>query len=242
MIIALIIGFVTGWLISMPIGPVNATAISRTLKYGIWSGIATGIGAALMDFLYCAGAAQIHQFLLDSPLINLLFRIVGFGLLIYLGIHTLRTKTKVIPAAEAHQREELAEHRIEQLHMRVQQDSYVSAFMIGVVLYASNVAAVPEWIFVSALWREWGLLQTGVAVNITFALGAGIGPAGWFSFLSRFIAKRRHGFAPATLAKINLFTGIAMLVFALYFAYQIGFDTKWSDVHSHSAKAMEGIK
>jgi threonine/homoserine/homoserine lactone efflux protein len=65
MIVAIIVGFVTGWLLSMPIGPVNAAAISRTLKYSARYGIAVGIGAALMDMIYCGGAAQINQFLVS---------------------------------------------------------------------------------------------------------------------------------------------------------------------------------
>jgi threonine/homoserine/homoserine lactone efflux protein len=51
LIIAVIIGFITGWLMSMPIGPVNAAVISRTLKYTPRYGIAVAIGAAIMDIV-----------------------------------------------------------------------------------------------------------------------------------------------------------------------------------------------
>ena len=78
MIIALIIGAITGWLMSMPIGPLNAAVISRTIKYSARFGVAVAIGAGLMDVIYCGGAAQINQFLVESPVINLCFEFVGF--------------------------------------------------------------------------------------------------------------------------------------------------------------------
>src|SRR5687767_481465 len=89
MIIALIIGIIAGWVISMPVGPVNATAILRTLHYGAKHGFAVGIGAAVMDIIYCGGATQINAYLLDSPILNLSFQSVGFFLLVYLGIKSL---------------------------------------------------------------------------------------------------------------------------------------------------------
>src|ERR1017187_6099099 len=92
LIIALIIGAITGWIMSMPIGPVNAAAISRTLKYSYRFGVAVGIGAAVMDVIYCGGAAQINQFLVKSPVINLVFELVGFGALLILGIRQLTSK------------------------------------------------------------------------------------------------------------------------------------------------------
>ncbi len=231
MIIALIIGFITGWLISMPIGPVNATAISRTLQFGFKFGATVGVGAAIMDFIYCAGAAQIHEFLSQSPIINLVFQSVGFLVLLWLGVKLF--KIKETPAVEidkkTHLKEENAEHRLERLH--VNQSSLVGSFLIGVVLYASNVAGVPEWIFISGFWRENGVLGNGLGYNLMFATGAGLGTAGWFFTLVRYFSKRKSAFKPHTIFLINRFSSIAMLAFGVYFGYQIIFATKWALVH-----------
>ncbi|MEO6939701.1 MAG: LysE family transporter [Candidatus Kapaibacterium sp.] len=240
LIIALIIGFITGWLVSMPIGPVNASAITRTLHHGAKQGIATGLGAALMDFIYCGGAAQIHQFLQSSPIINLIFQCIGFFVLIFVGIKTLRSKalsSQALTPKLDEQKESAAEQRVEKMH--VHSTGYVQAFLIGVVLYASNVAAIPEWIFISALWRGYHLLADGVVVNLTFALGAGLGTAGWFIFLVKFIAKRQRGFKPTTLSRINLGAGVALLIFSAYFGYEIIFGTNWHAV-SGSFQANTG--
>ncbi len=232
MIVALIIGAITGWLMSMPIGPVNAAVISRTIKYSARFGVAVAIGAGLMDVIYCGGAAQINEFLVESPVINLCFEFAGFVALLVLGIRQLTTKTIPTSVPEDSIRgERIAHAAMERMHL--EKKTLIGPFTIGVLLYATNVMAVPEWIIVSGLWRSWGVLESGFNMNVSFALGAGIGTIGWFLVLIRWISKRRRGFQASTLKKINLGTGIAMLAFAGYFAFAILFETHWSDVQSH---------
>ena len=246
MIIAIIIGAITGWLMSMPIGPVNAAAISRTLKYNFRAGLAVGIGAAIMDMIYCGGAAQIHQFLVTSPIINLIFELVGFIVLIWLGTRQLRSvraehkkqrsnhngKQKEIPESS------MAAAAMKRMHLK-QQSAFVP-LVLGILLYATNVMAVPEWIIVAGLWRSWGVLGIGFNINAMFALGAGLGTAGWYLTLVRWISKHHRGFKASTLRKINLGTGIAMLVFGGYFGYQIIFDTNWQEVETHFQENTSG--
>jgi hypothetical protein len=78
-------------------------------------------------------------------------------------------------------------------------------------------------------------------MNAAFAIGAGLGTAGWFIFLIRWISKRQHGFKPATLRKINFGTAIAMLAFSGYFAYAIIFETHWDQVLSHAKQDTEMV-
>jgi threonine/homoserine/homoserine lactone efflux protein len=233
MIVALLIGFFTGVLFSFPIGPVNTAAISRTVHYGARIGYAVGIGAALMDFIYCGGAAQIHAFLSRSPVINLIFQSIGLIVLVWFGIKLLREKKGIRPEVSEESiqaKEEKAEHQVEKLH--VSGSSIWGSLAIGIVLYASNVAGIPEWIFVSAFWRSTGLLKDDVGLNAFFALGAAAGAAFWFAMLVRFFARRRKTFAPTTIARINKFSAIAMLIFGVYFGYQIVFGTDWDRVNS----------
>lgn len=233
MLIALIVGFITGWLLSMPIGPVNAAAISRTIKYSVRYGMAVGIGAAIMDTIYCGGAAQINEFLVASPIVNLCFELAGFTALVALGIRQLRTKLQAAPPLDSDGKGESLEiMAMTKMHLRKR--NLLGPFVLGILLYATNVMAVPEWIIVAGLWRGWGVLGTGFAVNAGFAVGAGLGTLGWFTTLIRWISKRQRGFEPSTVQKINLGTGIAMLAFGLYFLYAIVFETKWDQVLSHA--------
>jgi L-lysine exporter family protein LysE/ArgO len=231
MILALIVGFISGWLISMPIGPVNAAAITRTIKVGYRHGFLVGLGAAIMDIIYCGGATQINAFLLRSPIINLCFQIAGFILLIFLGIKSFRAENKEHPFEPTEKdttAKMKAEARVSKMHLK--KASYFASFSLGVVLYASNVAGVPEWIFISAFWHNQGVPIVEYSEATAFALGAGIGTAGWFFTLTRFFSKRTQTLKPSTLHIINRFAGFAMLFFAVYFGYQIVFNTDWKRV------------
>jgi threonine/homoserine/homoserine lactone efflux protein len=232
MIAALLTGFVTAWVMSMPIGPLNAAVISRTLKYGTRYGTIIGIGASLMDLVYCAGSAQINQFLVESPVINVLFQASGSIALLVLGIKQLRAPDagKPMNYDEAAQRVEGDENERAEMtvaRMHVKRKGYLGAMMIGILLYATNVAAVPEWIIVAGLWRGWGILSNGVIYNLLFAIGAALGTTAWYSTLIRWINKRQRGFKPTTLSKINIGAGIAMLAFSAYFALEIAINTDW---------------
>jgi threonine/homoserine/homoserine lactone efflux protein len=228
LITAIIVGFIAGWLNSMPIGPVNAAIISRTLKYDYRSGLATAIGAALVDFLYCACAAQIQHFLVEFPEANLFFRVLGFVALVWMGYKTLQANLVSVQMPVDEDNLHKAEDRVVKMH--VKEGSILSAFSLGAVLYGSNLSSVPTWVFITALLRNWGLLPNGMLINFVFAVGAGFGTAGWYSFLVRFLSKRHEGFAPGTLRTINLAASVAMLGFGAYFLYQIIFDTAWSEI------------
>jgi threonine/homoserine/homoserine lactone efflux protein len=223
----------------MPIGPVNAAAISRTLKYSFRYGLAVGIGAAVMDVIYCGGAAQINQFLVASPIINLGFEVIGFTALLLLGIRQLlqlqaHSKQKKTANGQGETLERMAMQK-----MHLQKRRLLGPFVLGLLLYATNVMAVPEWIIVAGLWRSWGLLGIGFDVNVAFAVGAGLGTAGWFIFLVGWISKRHSGFKPETLRMINFGTAIAMLAFSAYFAYAIVFETHWNQVLTRAKQNTE---
>ena len=214
----------------MPIGPVNATAITRTIRFGAKHGFIVGIGAALMDLIYCGGATQINEYLLASPIINLSFQLVGFVLLLFLGIRSLRAKTTDTRSTSKDEvSSKHAEERVEKLLLK--EGSIIASFALGVVLYASNVAALPEWVFVTAFFKNQGLLDEGFTASMTFAVGAGLGTAGWFYTLTRYFRNKRSSLKPRTLSIINRVAGIAMLLFGIYFGYQILFKTDWGKIH-----------
>ena len=182
--------------------------------------------------IYCAGATQINAFLLRSPIINLGFLTVGFGILLYLGIKSFRAEQQphpFEPSAKDTKQEQKAEARVNKMHMKTA--GYFASFFLGVVLYASNVSGVPEWVFISAFWHNQGLELTGLPNAALFAVGAGIGTAGWFFTLTTYFSKRTSTLKPKTMHIINRVAGIAMLVFGVYFGYQIIFKTDWTRVN-----------
>ena len=71
MIVTLIAGILTGYIVSIPpLGPIAFALISKGFKSEIKEGLAIGIGAAFMDFVYCmiafGGISLIISFLPSS--------------------------------------------------------------------------------------------------------------------------------------------------------------------------------
>ena len=91
-------GFVIGFSIAAPVGPIGILCIRRTLLQGYWSGLISGLGAALADAVYGSiagfGLIVITGFLIDH---QIWLRILGGGFLIYLGIKIFFSKLRDEP-------------------------------------------------------------------------------------------------------------------------------------------------
>jgi threonine/homoserine/homoserine lactone efflux protein len=80
-------GFIIGFSIAAPVGPIGALCIRRTLMEGGIVGFFSGLGAATADALYgCIagfGLTFISQFLISQ---QIWFRLIGGAFLCYLGL------------------------------------------------------------------------------------------------------------------------------------------------------------
>lgn len=92
----LINGFVLGWSVAWPPGPVNAEMLRRTLLPpsqggGFWGAWQIGLGACTGDFLWALAVMTGAGALLNTPQIRLVLAIVSFLLLLFLaGMFALR--------------------------------------------------------------------------------------------------------------------------------------------------------
>lgn len=96
-------GFGIGLAVAVPVGPVNLMCIQRTLQHGFWSGVATGIGAAIGDGVFAVVAAFSLTWL--SQLIqghSLWIQGIGGVVLIGMGLRTM-VLPPARPRAEANQ-------------------------------------------------------------------------------------------------------------------------------------------
>jgi threonine/homoserine/homoserine lactone efflux protein len=86
MIIALLIGLITGFLICIPVGPINVWVVNTLIKHDFKSAFAIAIGGSLMDFVYfmviLSGLSLFHF----SPKTILILKIVGVVFLLAFGL------------------------------------------------------------------------------------------------------------------------------------------------------------
>jgi len=82
-------GFVLGFSIAAPVGPIGVLCIRRTLAEGRAAGFASGLGAATADAIYGSiaafGLTVISNFLRSQEFV---LRLVGGAFLCYLGVKT----------------------------------------------------------------------------------------------------------------------------------------------------------
>ena len=94
-LIFLLKGIIIGFAMAIPIGPVGILCIRKTLTEGSSRGLIIGLGAATVDALYGSIAAFGLTFV--SAMIarqELWVRLVGGGILLYLGVRTFIARRK----------------------------------------------------------------------------------------------------------------------------------------------------
>jgi len=203
--VALITGLVIGVVISIPIGPINVAVVSKGIKQGFKNAFAVGLGASTMDFFYCGAtmlglSAAVHRIE-----VNIIFQVIGFFLLAYLGAKDVATK------ADAFRYENVV----------IKNGKFHSAFLVGVFMYVSNPTLVAFWITLSGMIQSTNTIVEGVGDGTLFAVGVGVGTALWYYSLLKAIFLKRKSFKAETLAILSRISGFIMLAFSSYIGYEL---------------------
>jgi threonine/homoserine/homoserine lactone efflux protein len=189
-------GFIMGFSIAAPVGPIGVLCIRRTLAEGQVSGLVSGLGAATADALYCCLAGFGLTFI-SSTLISqqVWLRLIGGAFLCYLGLKTFLAR----PAEQA------ASAKGNGLV-----GAYASAFFLTITnpMPILSFAAIFAGLGVASASGNY--LSAGVLV-----LGVFIGSALWWLILSGGVSLFRARFSPQRLRWVNRVSGIIIMVFGL---------------------------
>ncbi|WP_374632971.1 LysE family translocator [Ferrovibrio sp.] len=194
-------GIVLGLAIAAPVGPIGMLCIQRGLSQGFAAALAGGAGTALADAVYAAlGAAGLVALLASFEALAPWLRYGGCGLLIWLGVQTLR-RPAALQAAIAPGAADL-----------------LRSFAITFTLTMVNPATLLSFLALfaglglgpDAPWQDGALLVGGV-----FA-----GSLAWWVFLSTLVAWLRRGVSAAWLQRINWLSGGGLIVLALWLLLQ----------------------
>ena len=198
---ALVIGIVSGFLISIPVGPINIAIINEGAKRGFKWGVLIGFGGIAMDIVYCGAAFAGFSGMFSTRLLRATIELLSFLALIYLGIKYLQATH--LP--ETTKGVEMVEHR---LHPH-------TAFMIGFVRVLGNPAVFLFWITLSAsfLSHEW--IEDTWTSKGACVVGMATGAFAWFVLLS-FLVSLGHGrFSTKSLVRMSHVSGACLLIAAL---------------------------
>ncbi len=189
-------GFVIGFSIAAPVGPIGILCIRRTLVQGSLSGLISGLGAALADAVYGSiagfGFVVITGFLIDQ---QMWLRILGGGFLLYLGIRTFFSKWR----AES----------VDQSSTNLWGD-FISTF----TLTLTNPMTILSFI---AIFAGMGLGSVGdnYLSVIVFIFGVFAGSMSWWSAVSGIAGRYRTKFDTIGLLWVNRVSGVIIFSFGM---------------------------
>jgi arginine exporter protein ArgO len=217
LVVAAFTGFIFGFLLSIPVGPINLTIMNEGARRGLKVALLISGGAVIMEVIYCAIAFTGFSQFFQHRLIKAAMELFSFVFMLYLGIKFLVART--VPTATA------IETRIEErLHPH-------SAFMIGFVRTMANPGVLLGWIVLSAGFIAHDWVRPTNPSKTSCILGVAGGTGIWFTGLSWFAARGHGRFTEKTLLRMEHISGICMLLVATGYAANIIWQLARHKVH-----------
>src|SRR5580658_7324652 len=101
-LLAALTGFLSGFILSVPVGPVNLSIINEGARRGLLWALLIGFGATAMEVIYCGLAFTGFANFFDGKVIKAILELSSFVFMLYLGIKflTVRTIASVAPVED----------------------------------------------------------------------------------------------------------------------------------------------
>jgi len=208
-------GFVSGLLLSMPVGPVNLTIINGGAQRGFKYAMLIGLGAATMDVIYCTIAFTSFSSFFGIRIVKTSMEVFTFVFMLFLGVKFLSAKTVIAPTQLGAAASRIEKRIDEKLHPH-------SAFMTGLVRVMGNLGVLLFWI-VAALYfmshdawftsYEW--VEDTIAAKAAFITGVALGANLWFLGVSWLSSRGQGRLSDRTLLRMEHFSGICLLALGL---------------------------
>jgi threonine/homoserine/homoserine lactone efflux protein len=210
-------GYVSGFLLSMPVGPVNLTIINGAAQRGFKYAVLIGLGAATMDVIYCTIAFTGFSSIFGIRIVKTSMEVFTSIFMLFLGVKFLLAKTVMAPTQLGAAASRIEKRIDEKLHPR-------SAFMTGFVRVMGNLGVLLFWIVLAAYFMSHDVYFTSYAwVDETLAgksaciACVALGANTWFCALSYFVSRHGHGrFNEQTLLRMEHFSGLCLLAIGLF--------------------------
>ena len=202
-------GFISGLLLSIPVGPINLTILNEGARRGFFWAMLIGLGATTMEVIYCFIAFTGFASFFTQGYVKAAMELFSFVFLLFLGVKFLLAKSVSTPPVHLGKTADRIEVRIqERLHP-------TSAFMTGLVRVMGNVGVLVFWIILAAnfISREW--VTPDWPGKLMCVAGVACGTGLWFISLSWVVSLGRGKFSERTLLRMEHFSGIGLLALAL---------------------------
>ncbi len=206
--IPILVGLLIGFLMCIPIGPINIWVINTYLHYSQRKALAIALGGSVMDFIYFFIILSGLSFVSFSSQFVLGFKALGIFLIIVLGIKELMAKKVSSEDMEVKPEKEDLKSRL--------MKGVFSFFILGVVLYTANPTLIVTMTGLGAFVKSLELFSFNQLNIFLVSLGLALGSYIWFVFLLFIVKKFEEVIRNKYLHKFTQICGVLMLVLGLY--------------------------
>ena len=208
MLVAALTGFLSGLLLSIPVGPINLTILNEGARRGFKWAAMIGLGASCMECVYCFIAFTGFASFFSRGYIKAAMELFSFVFLLFLGIKFLMAKSVRAPIHISERADRIESRVEEKFHPH-------SAFMTGFVRVLGNVGVLVFWIILAAnfISREW--VSPDWPGKLACVAGVAVGTGVWFVGLSWIVSLGHGKLSENTLLKMERGSGIGLLALAL---------------------------
>jgi len=184
-----------GLCVAIPFGPIGLMCVQRTLAFGIWFGIASGMGAATAHGIFGCLAAASGTVLTQMTLaLHTPLRIAGGIVLILMGLRTILVSTGAAHGGTCGD---------------ATCGNLLSAYTSTLLIAAANPMTILPYLGVTSA------LETGKPLimdrALAMSIGVMLGSASWYLFLVLSTNTVFRSLQKAALDRFNRLTGILLM-------------------------------
>lgn len=204
--IALIVGLIVGFLICIPVGPINVWVVNTLIRKNFRSAFSIALGGSLMDFVYfmiILTGLSLFQF---TPKTVLALKIVGVVFLLVFGLRELFVQKQNFDLEKDEEKK------------KSRASSY---FLLGVLIYSSNPTLVATMSGIAAIIKSWNLFQNNFTNYIALSAGISLGSATWFFLLLKIVNKYQNRIPEKFFINFSRACGLLIVLFGLYMAFNV---------------------
>lgn len=203
MLIAIVIGFLFGFVGSIPVaGPLAVVIFARGLDNRVRSAVFVAIGGAVGETIYAFLAFYGFARVLEHwPEVVPISRAVAALILVGLGLVFLLRKDGGEATSGA------------------SSDRRRHGFALGLTLTALNPTLLATWTAAATTLFSTGWVASDRSLALPFALAACAGIVGWFLLLLGLVRRYRERFRRETLHQILRVMGVVLIGIGLYFGW-----------------------
>lgn len=194
--------FFLGLTLAAPIGPVNSARIDKGIKNGFWHAWIVGAGSMIADALFMILVYVGMVRFLEIPIVQIFLWLFGGFVLIYSGVESVLRVNTIL----------LNEYR--------NKDSLISCFLTGFIMSVTSPLSILFWlgIYGSVLAKtasSYGTSQLFIYSGMIF-----LGLTCWDFFVAALTNGFRRFLNEKSLMAISVISGLSLIGFGVYFAYQ----------------------